>query len=149
MWLLALGGAASALAQEPPRFPSAAEIVRIDAVVVDAAGRPVTGLLAADFVVEENGKPREIASFEPIVVRSAAVAPDEAAPAAVSAPRALEPQDGRALLIYFDDIHVSPPSAEWVRHNLGPLSRARDPARRRGHDRRPPGRALVDGPTGA
>ena len=43
------------------------------------------------------------------------------APAALSAPRALEPQEGRALLIYFDDIHVSPPSAEWVRHTLGPF----------------------------
>ncbi len=61
---------AGAAAQEPPRFPAAAEIVRIDAVVVDESGRPVTGLTAADFVVEENGKPREVASFEPIVVQS-------------------------------------------------------------------------------
>jgi VWFA-related protein len=115
-----LAGAAS---QEPPRFPAAAEIVRIDAVVVDEAGRPVTGLTAADFAVEENGKAREIASFEPIVVQSVVARDDGStpAPAASSAPRALEPQEGRALLIYFDDIHVSPPNAEWVRHNLGPF----------------------------
>jgi VWFA-related protein len=111
----------SALAQEPPRFPATAEIVRIDAVVVDEAGRPVTGLTAADFEIEENGKRREIASFEPILVRSVETVRDEPAPAAVSAPRPLEPQDGRALLIYFDDIHVSAPHAEWVRHNLGPF----------------------------
>jgi VWFA-related protein len=119
----AFGLLAGAATQEPPRFPAAAEIVRIDAVVVDEAGRPVTGLTAADFIVEENGRPREIASFEPIVVRSAATPPGPLAPApaASSAPRALEPQDGRALLIYFDDIHVSPPNAEWVRHNLGPF----------------------------
>lgn len=123
--LLALALSTAALSQEPPRFPAAAEIVRIDAVVVDKAGRSVTGLTAADFVVEENGRPREIASFEPIVVQSV-VARDDGpvpAPAASSTPRALEPQDGRALLIYFDDIHVSPPSAEWVRHNLGPFLR--------------------------
>lgn len=115
-----LGGAA---AQEPPRFPAAAEIVRIDAVVVDGHGRPVTGLTAADFVVEENGKPREIASFEPIVVQSVAARDEGPAPAppASSIPRALEPQEGRALLIYFDDIHVSPPGAQWVRHDLGPF----------------------------
>jgi VWFA-related protein len=110
-----------AFAQQRPTFPATAELVRIDAVVVDEAGRPVTGLTAADFAVEENGKPREIASFEPIVVRSVVAALDEPVPATVSAPRALEPQEGRALLIYFDDIHVSPPSAEWVRHNLGPF----------------------------
>jgi VWFA-related protein len=121
--LLALALSSGAVAQEPPRFPAATEIVRIDAVVVDKAGRPISGLTAADFAIEENGKPREIASFEPIVVRSAATSPEPEAPApaASSTPRALEPQEGRALLIYFDDIHVSPPNAEWVRHNLGPF----------------------------
>ena len=67
--LLALVLPSGSVAQEPPRFPATAEIVRIDAVVVDEAGRPVTGLTAADFAIEENGKPREIASFEPIVVQ--------------------------------------------------------------------------------
>jgi hypothetical protein len=115
----------TALAQEPPRFPAATEIVRIDAVVVDEAGRPVTGLTADDFTVEENGKPRPIASFEPIVVRSAAEPPEPKAPTSVSesVPRAIEPEEGRALLIYFDDIYVTPPGAEWVRHNLGPFLR--------------------------
>jgi len=113
----------SALAQEPPRFPATTEVVRIDAVVVDKAGRPVTGLTVADFTVEEDGKPRPIATFEPIVVRSAAEPPEPKSPpsVSVSAPRAIEAQEGRALLIYFDDIHVSPPGAEWVRHNLGPF----------------------------
>jgi len=119
--LLALALSTAALSQEPPRFPAAAEIVRIDAVVVDKAGRPVIGLTAADFAIEENGKPREVASFEAIVVQSVLARDDGPAPAASSAPRALEPQEGRALLIYFDDIHVSPPNAEWVRHNLGPF----------------------------
>ena len=119
--VLVLG--ATADAQEPPRFPATTEIVRIDAVVVDKAGRPVTGLTADDFTIEENGRPRPIASFEPIVVRSAAEPPEPKAPpsVSVSAPRAIEPQEGRALLIYFDDIHVSPPGAEWVRRNLGPF----------------------------
>jgi VWFA-related protein len=119
--LLALALSTAARSQEPPRFPAAAEVVRIDAVVADGSGRPVTGLTAADFVVEENGKPCEIASFEPIVVRSVVARGDAPAPAASSTPRALEPQEGRALLIYFDDIHVSPPNAEWVRHSLGPF----------------------------
>ncbi|HXK10796.1 MAG TPA: VWA domain-containing protein [Vicinamibacteria bacterium] len=118
---LALALCLAASTEEPPRFPATAEIVRIDAVVLDVADHPVAGLTAADFTVEENGKPREIASFEPIVVRPAESAPEGLQPASVSTPLRLEPQDGRALLIYFDDIHVSPASAEWVRHNLGPF----------------------------
>jgi VWFA-related protein len=119
--LLALALSTAGLAQEPPRFPSAAEIVRIDAVVVDRAGRPVAGLSADDFAIEEEGKPRPIASFEAVVVRSVQSAGEPPAPETASAPRPLEPRDGRALLIYFDDIHVSPPNAEWVRHSLGPF----------------------------
>jgi len=47
------------------------ELVRIDVVVLDHDGRPVTGLTAADFEIREGGRPHEIASFEPIVVRAA------------------------------------------------------------------------------
>jgi hypothetical protein len=86
----------TALAQEPPRFPAATEIVRIDAVVVDKAGRPVTGLTADDFTVEENGKPRPSASFEPIDVRSAAAPPGLGAGAGVGARRARSSPGGRA-----------------------------------------------------
>ena len=69
-------------AQTPPTFPAGVELVRIDVVVLDH-GTPVTGLTAADFEVTENGRPLEIVSFEPIVVRvaSKASAPESAAPA--------------------------------------------------------------------
>src|SRR5258706_9976970 len=57
--------------QEPPSFPARVELVRIDVVVLDHDGRPVTGLTAADFEIREGGRPHEIASFEPVVVRPA------------------------------------------------------------------------------
>jgi hypothetical protein len=79
---------AVAAAQEPPRFPAAAEIVRIDAVVVDGAGRPVTGLTASDFVVEENGKPR--GSRLRADRRASVVARDDAPAPAASARHARE-----------------------------------------------------------
>ena len=119
------------VAQEPPRFPAAAEIVRIDAVVVDEAGRPVTGLTAADFAVEENGKPREIASFEAIVVRSV-VARNAAAPVAAAVERApgarAAGRAGRSSSTSTTSTS-SPPGAEWVRHSLGPFLQTGDPAR--------------------
>lgn len=60
-----------ALPQEAPTFPSEVEIVRIDAVVVDRDGMPVPGLNADDFIIGEDGQPREIVTFQPIVVHSA------------------------------------------------------------------------------
>ena len=62
-----LSVASPAVPQETPTFPARVELVRIDVVVVDHDGKPVTGLTAADFEVSEGGKPHEIVSFEPIV----------------------------------------------------------------------------------
>ena len=73
--------------QTPPRFPAGVELVRIDVVVLDHDGRPVTELTVADFEISEGGRLREIASFEPIVVRSA---PTPASIEAPSPPRVSE-----------------------------------------------------------
>ncbi|HXY42230.1 MAG TPA: VWA domain-containing protein, partial [Vicinamibacteria bacterium] len=112
-----------AQAQPAPTFPGGVETVRIDAVVLDKEGRPVTGLTAADFEVEENGKKRAISSFEAVVVRSKPAmspAPSEESEEVVPfvAPRVVAPEDGRAILVFFDDLHVSAPHAEWARSQL-------------------------------
>lgn len=53
---LALATLASRTAsQTPPTFPAGVELVRIDVVVLERNGRPVTGLSAADFEIIENG----------------------------------------------------------------------------------------------
>jgi VWFA-related protein len=70
--------------------------------------------------VLENGKPREIASFEAVEVADGR-GPAEAAlalPARESAPHVLQPAEGRALLVYFDDFHVQDENAEPVRRGL-------------------------------
>src|SRR5438093_641580 len=117
---LALGSLHShASAQTPPTFPAAVEVVRIDVVVLDH-GTPVTGLTAADFEVTENGRPLEIVSFEPIVVRvaSKASAPESAAPARVSEPIVRTPEENRYFLIFFDDVHLTRPAAQRTRAQL-------------------------------
>ena len=101
----------------PPVFGSAVELVRLDAVVLDREGAPVTGLTADDFEVSEGGRPQAITSFEPVVVRGttplAATEPPRLGTARVRAP-----SEGRCVLLFVDDLHLSPPVAERVRQSL-------------------------------
>jgi VWFA-related protein len=119
--LVAPAGALS-LSTQAPTFPSGVELVRIDVVVVDKDGRPVTGLTAADFEITEGGKRREIASFEPVVVRSAKPATAEPVdPPRVSSSVVPVPEEDRYFLIFFDDVHVGAVPAERVRAQLAPF----------------------------
>jgi VWFA-related protein len=55
--LLSVLAAAGAAAAQQPDFRSRTDLVRVD-VLVERDGRPVTGLTAADFVVEDAGVPQ-------------------------------------------------------------------------------------------
>jgi VWFA-related protein len=115
--------ASPAAPQAPPTFPGGVELVRIDVVVLDRDGQPVTGLTAADFEITDGGRAREILSFEPIVVRSPPKpAPTEpAGPARVSGPVVSAPEESRYFLVFFDDVHVGAVSAQRVRAQLIPF----------------------------
>jgi VWFA-related protein len=98
------------------------ELVRIDVVVLDRSGHPVTGLTPVDFEVTEEGRPHEIVSFEPIVVRATPKPlPALSAPPSVSETIVPAPQENRFFLIFFDDVHVSAIAAERVRAQLIPF----------------------------
>jgi VWFA-related protein len=101
-------------AQAPPTFPSGVELVTVDAVVLDRDGRPVPGLTREDFVITEDGRPRDIASFEAF----AAGGPDEAPEGASPAVASNEPGTrgtGRAFAVVVDDVSLSPDQAERAR----------------------------------
>ncbi len=103
--------------QEPPVFKVGVELVRLDVIVLDHDGHPVTGLSAGDFTVEEGGRPQRIESFEPIVLRG--TSPETpAGPPPLTVSRIRAPQEGRCLFFLFDDIHITPPTAEPVRAAL-------------------------------
>lgn len=102
-------------ADSQPVFRSDVELVQIEASVVDSNGAPVLGLTAADFDVRESGKLREILSFEPIVVSVPAVPADRSP---TLRPRTFAPRDGRYLMVFFDDVHITPPVAERARVQL-------------------------------
>jgi VWFA-related protein len=102
---------------QTPVFGSAVELVRLDVLVLGPDGRPLTGLAQADFEVAEGGLPQTITSFEPVVVRDARPTPTNEPPR-LSAARVRAPSEGRCVLLFVDDIHLSPPVAERVRQSL-------------------------------
>jgi VWFA-related protein len=104
-------------AQEPPpeaalEIPAVeAELVRVDVVVTDRAGRPVTDLVAEDFLLLEDGRPQPLTHFQ---------APSAGGPAAAAAPeaRATAPAAGRRVVLAVDDLHLSPGSLERAKAAL-------------------------------
>jgi VWFA-related protein len=101
----------------PPVFGAAVDLVRVDVVVLDEDGRPVTGLSREDFVVEEEGRRQAVESFEPVIVRGDRPAIADEPPRLTGA-RLRAPSEGRCLLFFVDDVHVSPPTMERVRTAL-------------------------------
>jgi VWFA-related protein len=61
--LVLLAGARVPAAAEEVVFRSDVSLVRVDVRVIDAGNRAVAGLEAADFRLEEDGRPREIRNF--------------------------------------------------------------------------------------
>ena len=103
--------------QAPPTFRAGVELITVDAVVLDKDERPVPGLQREDFVVKEDGRPREIVSFEAFV--AGAAEPDE--PEAPEAPEAVASNapgargTGRAFAIVIDDVSLAPDQADAAR----------------------------------
>ena len=122
-------------AQKPPVFRGGVNVVRVDVIVSDKTGGPVTNLAAADFEVYEDGKLQKIDLFK-LVNSDGNVVPggDPARPI-----RSLYDQeseaardDVRLFVIFLDDYHVRKGNsmrvretlAEFVRTQLGPLDMA-------------------------
>ena len=93
--------------QNPPAFQVRSDAVRLDVRVVDEEGRFVPDLTRDDFHVVDEGIGQPISQFE-LVNRSrpvpAAARSNLKADAATNRTFA----DGRAYLILFDDLHISP-----------------------------------------
>ena len=121
--LVAVLASAQSRAEPPPTFPSRVELVRLDVVVVDREGRPVEGLTAADFQVEENGRPRTVESFEPIVVRVRTLAAPACGsrPMLAAVPQTHVAEEGRCVLFFVDDIHLASSTAQQLRLQLVPF----------------------------
>lgn len=74
-------------------------LVEVPVTVIDRAGNPVRGLTAANFEIIDQGKKREIATFDKI---------DFASPDSMRATSALNPNARRSFLLLFDLTFSSP-----------------------------------------
>jgi VWFA-related protein len=112
--------------QTTPSFPTEIEVITIDAVVVDREGRPVTGLAREDFRVIEDGKPREIVSFEAYDRGGTTI--DETPPAPVATNARGTELRGRAFALLLDDVftplqgsaEVRQAAESFLRNSVGP-----------------------------
>ena len=99
--------------QEPPAtFPAQVEQVTVDVVVTDRKGEPVTGLKKEDLEVYENGVPQAIVSFDAIEVAAAPASKPVPRPKVSTNTRPERRRPGRTFVIFFDDIHLSPFTAQ-------------------------------------
>ena len=94
-------------AQQPAPFRSGTNVVRIDATVVDRAGRPVSSLTADDFEVWEDEVAQPITSFQ-FLANTGQPSDDRSLPirsqqhAAAEAAR----DDVRVFLFFWDEYHI-------------------------------------------
>src|SRR5688500_13638273 len=89
-----------------PTFPTQAEAITVDVVVLDRDGRPLRGLTKADFTVLEDGHAQEIVAFEAREIQAGPAPPrDVVAEHVVSNGRR---RDGRVLALVLDDLGIAP-----------------------------------------
>ena len=118
---LAAAGAAAAItavvsvpAQQPgqppqpptPRFRAEADVVVVEATVVDRKGSVVSGLTAADFKVEIGGKAREVLSAELFEYEKAGEETREARPRETEITTNEPVEQGRQILVIVDQSSI-------------------------------------------
>jgi len=114
-----------------PTFRTGIDFVRVDVLVANDAGSPVTDLTAEDFEVFEDGERQQVESFKLVEVRTV-VAPDDPpfSPIRTDADEEREAarDDSRIIAIFLDDYHVRLTNslraraalAEFVANDLAP-----------------------------
>ncbi len=111
--------------EETPAFGAGIDLVTVDVVVVDKKGRAVPGFTRSDFLVEEDGEPQAITSFE--LVELPDLPPPEYqesyARPAVSSNRGPEARQYRTFVVIFDDINLSPAQALRAKAAIGEFLR--------------------------
>jgi len=95
---------------QQPTFRARADLIQVDAVVVDKDGRPVRGLTKADFQLLDNGKPQEIVALTEYQHERAVIGTD-VEPPQVDVATNSGPTAQRLVLIMLDDLDIA--SWDW------------------------------------
>ncbi len=101
---------AQAPGEQKPAYvlpPVSVEFVRLDVVVTDKGGHPLTGLAREDFAVFEDGQLQTLAQFEAYGRRLPGMPPAPSTPAvAAAAEEPARPRPPRYLVLAVDDFHI-------------------------------------------
>lgn len=104
---------------ERPTFRAGIDFVRVDVIVTDKKGNPVTDLQPEDFIVEEDGRPQTIASFKLVKVEETAyTTPARAIRSTFDEESEAQREDVRLFAIFLDDYHVRRGASMYVRQPL-------------------------------
>ena len=116
----AAGAPAPPPPQQPGTFRTGVTLIRTDVIVRDAAGVFVPDLTPADFRVQEDGVPQQVASL--VLVHGGRVfnqlSPAPAASEGIILPTSRNANDtaGRIFIFFVDAMHLMPESTPRVRH---------------------------------
>ena len=107
---------------QPPIFRAGVNVVRVDAVVTNRAGAPVTDLKQDDFEITEGGKRQTISNFSLVMLDGGLMPGPEGPPVGISSDEVEQEEarreDVRLFTIFLDDYHVSPESSRIVREQV-------------------------------
>ncbi len=107
---------------QPPIFRTGVNFVRVDAVVTDKSGAPLTDLKQEDFEVTEAGKRQTIATFKLIMLDGGLMPGPDGVPASISSDEVEEEEaakdDVRLFTIFLDDYHVTRTSSRIVQQQV-------------------------------
>jgi VWFA-related protein len=116
--------------QQPP-IRTGINFVRVDVIVSDGKGQPVTDLEAEDFSISEDGKPQKVESFTLVKIDNTAQVEDRPVTSIrndYDEEREAARPDVRLFVILLDDYHVRlgnsmavrKPLTEFIQNSLGP-----------------------------
>ena len=119
-----------AQASQQPTFRTGINFVRVDVIVSDKSGNPVSDLKQTDFEVLEDGKPQAVETFRLVKIDTTTV-PNEtrrAIQTRADEENAAADEDARIFVFFLDDYHVRlgnsmasrKPMVEFIQNSLAP-----------------------------
>jgi VWFA-related protein len=117
-------------AAQGPTFRTGVDVVAVDVSVVDGSGKPVSDLLAPDFVVKIDGQPRRIVSADHVRIDVDAARREAANPFETMFTTNLKPPNGRMFVIAVDQLGVRFGGARGLLETAGKFLEQLSPADR-------------------
>ena len=117
-----LGMRGDAQQAQPPVFRGGINFVRVDVIVNDRTGQPVTDLKQSDFEVTEDNKPQAVSTFKVVTLDGGRVPTADGPPRPIRTDADEEMEaardDVRLFAIFLDDYHVRRGTSMSVRDPL-------------------------------